>query len=177
MDIYTDSKSRWRPNSKSRHGGNPRKCTRKCSICHPTRLAANKTLVAKDLEAESRKRVGPVGRPATEYVDWFFSREEEDEGETQWGDGDWSAEDVGMVMEMGREEYERMVREHVEAEKQLERERETAGRGEERGVPGEKGIPEMVGVEEEQGERDWDVVSTGSVDSIRLEDWEEVIVE
>jgi hypothetical protein len=178
MDIYIDSKSRWRPNSKSRHGGNSRKCTRKCSICHPTRLAANKTLVAKELEAESRKRVGPVGRPATEYVDWFFSREEEaeDEAESEWGDGDWSAEEVGMVMGMGREEYERMVREHVEAERQLERETKTVGTGEEERVSGE-GIAEMVGVEEEHGERDWDVVSTGSVDSIRLEDWEEVIVE
>ena len=115
-------------------------------------------------------------------MDWFFSRdgEAEDEGESEWGDGDWSAEEVGMVMGMGREEYERMVREHVEAERQLERERETVGSGEEGMVSGEDSegvIAEMVGVEKEQGERDWDVVSTGSVDSIRLEDWEEVIVE
>jgi len=59
-----------------------------------------------------------------------------------------------------------MVREHVEAERQLERDRER--RGEER-------EEEMVVVDE--GDRDWDVVSTGSVDSIRLEDWKKVIVE
>ena len=112
-------------------------------------------------------------------MDWFFARDEEaeDEGESEWGDGDWSAEEVGMVMGMGREEYERMVKEHVEAERQLKREREMVGSGEEGRVSGEEGIAEMVGVEEERGERDWDVVSTGSVDSIRLEDWEEVIVE
>jgi hypothetical protein len=175
MDIYTHSKTRWRPNSKSRQSGNSRKCTRNCTICHPTRLAANKAFIAKDLDAEYRKPVRPTGRPAKEYVDWFFSREDdEEEEESVWGDGDWSAEEVGMAMGMGREEYERMIREHIEAEKQLERERgDVVGEGRrEEGI-----VMEMVGVEEGREERDWDVVSTGSVDSIRLEDWEEVIVE
>lgn len=177
MDIYTDSKSRWRPNSKSRHNGaSQAKCARKCTICHPVRLAADKSFVAKDLDAEYTKSSGLVGRPAKEYVDWFFEAEEE-ESENVYGMGeewgDWSAEEVGMVMGMRREEYERMVREHVEAERQLERVREMREgekREEERRVEGEV-------VVEEEGDRDWDVVSTGSVDSIRLEDWEEVIVE
>ena len=75
-----------------------------------------------------------------------------------------------MLMGMGREEYERMVREHVEVERQLERERE-------RGSLEERTKREAVIVEEGDMDRDWDVVSVGSVDSIRVEDWEEVIVE
>jgi len=88
-----------------------------------------------------------------------------------------------MVMGMRREEYERMVREHVEAERQLERERSEVGKGGEVRMESpveEPGgiVMEMVGVEiEATEERDWDVVSTGSADSVRLEDWEEVIVE
>jgi len=74
-------------------------------------------------------------------------------------------------MGMGREEYERMVREHVEAEKQLERQKDELMKVE------EERRGQMVRAEGEREERDWDVVSTGSVDSIRLEDWEEVIVE
>ena len=90
-----------------------------------------------------------------------------DEGE---GWGDWSGEEVGMLMGMGREEYERMVREHVEVERQLERERERVNM---RGSTKREVIVEGEG----HVDRDWDVVSVGSVDSIRVEDWEEVIVE
>ena len=169
MDIYTDTKSRWRPNSKSRHGGS-RKCSRSCTVCHPTRLAANKAFIAKDLDEEYRKPSAQMGvRPAKEYVDWFFAEEELAE-ESVWGDGDWSAEEVGMVMGIGKSEFERMVKEHVEAEKQLERDKEK------RESAGERRMEITTG-EEESADRDWDVVSTGSVDSIRLEDWEEIIVE
>ena len=174
MDIYTTSKSRWRPNSKSRHGGS-RKCPRSCTVCHPTRLAANKHFIARDLDAEYTKPASPIGRPATEYVEWFFGREDEEDEEVERGDegegwGDWSGEEVGMLMGMGREEYERMVREHVEVERQLERERERVNM---RGSTKREVIVEGEG----HVDRDWDVVSVGSVDSIRVEDWEEVIVE
>ena len=89
------------------------------------------------------------------------------------GDGDWSAEELGMAMGMSRDEYERMVREHVETERQLERDKIEKLEAE---IGIENTRMEIVTEEGERGDRDWDVVSVGSVDSIRLEDWEEITI-
>ena len=123
------------------------------------------------MDEEYRKPAAQFGlRPAKEYVDWFFDSEDQAEEKSLWGDGDWTPEEVGMVMGMRKSEFERMVKEHIEAERQLERDKEKREMEREQ-------LMELARVGDVVGDRDWDVVSTGSVDSIRMEEWEEVIVE
>jgi hypothetical protein len=128
--------------------------------------------VTKDLEQEYLKTFGRGGypRPASTLVDWFFSREDEFEESAQMqtsSDQNTSSRE-SLEGQFGTEVYEAMLREHIEAEKQLEK----------------RTSPIVVVLDTEHLEWDchendilddmWDVVSFGSIE---LDDWEKVVLE
>lgn len=177
MDPYTHYKSSRQPGStrKSNKNGKSRGCRGYCSICHPKydkRLTA-KAYIAKDLEQEQEylKSSPCYGhsrpRPASAYVDWFFSPYDEFEESAENETWERMGLEESLEWAMGKEVYESMLREHIEAEQQIER---------------DKLASVSVGLEQialQNREKDtvdegWDVVSTGSVE---FADWEEVIVE
>ena len=130
--------------------------------------------ITKDLEQEYLQPSGRRGfsRPASAFVDWFFSSpDDEFEGtESETSEGMDVSEERSLEEIMGEEAYKAMLREHIEAEKQLERKV---------AAELEMQVKEIELVEREERvtedvDESWDLISTGSVDS---EDWEKVIVE
>jgi hypothetical protein len=119
-----------------------------------------------DLEQEYLK---PCGRSRTQsasaFVDWFFSSDGDDNGENEMM---WEREgEESLDWFIGPKEYEAMLREHIEAEKQLERDRLAAVSYRVQNMEAEDRTQNSI-------DESWDIVSTGSVE---FADWEEVILE
>ena len=131
--------------------------------------------ITKDLEQEYLRPSHRHGysRPASAFVDWFFSStgDESEETESETSAGMDGSQERSLEEVMGEEAYKAMLREHIEAEKQLERKV---------AAELEMQVKEMERVEREKRvcvdivDESWDLVSTGSVE---FDDWEKVIVE
>ena len=168
MDTYTLAKTRWRPNSKS-NSGKGRRCSGYCSVCHQRAYSrhATKTLNNKDLEAEYiESSGGRKSRSATAFVDWFYSPKDEFEENAEaenYKDGD----ELSLAQILGEDVYAAMLREHIEAEKQL---KEVSA-----GIPQIKSKGDSVR-EINVIDDGWDLISTAATE-FTVDDWEEVVRE
>jgi hypothetical protein len=174
MDTLSFSKSKWRV---GKHSKKSKNCH--CLSCHPTTSSRkqSKRLVERDLEEDYLKSYSPSQtrtRSAKAFVEWFYSRDEDnycfDEHaqaeEIEHLDGIGPSKSLSVLgMDMEDEVFEKMVKEHVEAERMLERRKDSGD-----------GILRQI-VEREESEEDWDLVSTGSTSATSTDgfgDWEEV---
>ena len=172
MDTYTHYKSS-RPKvnrlSKSRKSKSHR-----CSFSL-TERPSDMSYITKDLEQEYLRQSRRKGysRPASDFVDWFFSYPtdefEERESETPWGMN--GSEERSLEEVMGEEAYKAMLHEHVEAEKQLERK---VAAELEKQVEEMERVGRETRIREDVVDDSWDLISTGSVE---FADWEKVMIE
>lgn len=171
MDPYAQSKSRWRPNSKSKKGKS-RSC--RCSWClgtgdkHPGKSAIIRDFERECLKTSDRHR-SLRSLPAGAFVDWFFSPPDEVEDDIQVGDSlSEGSENSSLILAIGEEAYQSLLREHLEAEKQL-KERTLSATVSSQGAPNNELVSEDPGAEET-----WDLVSEIS---LQFDGWEEVVLE
>ena len=168
MDAYTDYKTRRHPTSNRKSNRGKR---RRRSFVHESRpsFVGN---VPIDLEEEY---IGPSGRnrylqPASAFVDWYFSPPDEYDETAEIAissveEQSWDLASLALII--GKEAYEAMLREHIEAEKQLEKTIISIS------IP-LQAEQRVENTEDEIIDETWEVVSTGSAD---LDEWEEIIVE
>jgi hypothetical protein len=171
MDPYSQSKSRWRPNSKSKKGKS-RAC--RCSWCNPKRPAA-KNVAVRDFEREyletSEQHRSLRSLPAGAFIDWFFSPPDENEDTVQCEDSlSEGSEDSSLILAIGEEAYQSLLREHLEAEKQLKQQKTPPASALAQEMQGNG----LVGDEDTGNEEAWDIVSEYSC---HFDGWEEVILE
>ena len=135
------------------------------------------------MEREYIRPSGRVTRSATEFVEWFYSPQDDVvEDRFVRGDNFGDMEMGDLEREIGREVYEELVREHFQAQEQLERwrvaqikELETLSfsKREEEGCLHLQLQETAAGSGSEDG--DWDLISTTSSEEIVLfEDWEDI---
>lgn len=136
----------------------------------------------RDLEREYLRPSGRVTRSAKEFVEWFYSPPDDVVEDVMGVNFGGDVEMGDLEREIGREAYEELVREHYQAQEQLERQRvaqvkelETLALSRR-----EEGVcvhlqETATGSGSEDG--DWDLVSTTSSEEIVLfEDWEDIIL-
>jgi hypothetical protein len=174
METLSFSKSKWRV---GKHSKKSKNCH--CLSCHPTTSSRkqSKKLVERDLEEDYLKSYSPSQtrtRSAKAFVEWFYSRDEDDycseehpqEGEIEPLGGIGPSKSLSVLgMDMEDEVFETMLKEHLEAEKLLERRKNSGG-----------GLGQQI-AEMDGSEEDWDLVSTGSTSATSTDgfgDWEEV---
>ena len=170
MEAYIHSKSRWRPSSKTWNHNGRRRCSGKCAICseraysrHATKILQHKDLEEEYCQTNDRYRLNS----ASAFVEWFYARNEDEPPDEAGRNG---GVEVDEIVEMfGEEGYQELLREHIEAEKQLLRTNSKSEESQEQ-VEDDAGR-EILEVNEET----WDVISTTS--DLDLWDWERVTVE
>jgi len=167
--------SRWKPKVKSSKAKRSGSC--RCSICRPAgpSRGAAKNALNITLEREYRFPVRRHTRPdASAIVSWFFGDEEEVEehehGKEQIEDKNeiWGSESLAKAL--GAEDYEGVLREHIEVENALMLARAKGIREATVAAPLMSGEQSNAAAVTE----DWEVVSEVGID---LEDWEHVVVE
>ena len=141
------------------------------------------------MEREYLRPSGRETRSAKEFVEWFYSPQDDAYVEDGFGKGDdFGDMEMGhlgtgdLEREIGRERYEELVREHFQAQEQLERRRvvqikelETLpfSRKEEEVCLHSQLQKTVAGSGSEDG--DWDVISnTSSEEIVLFEDWEDI---
>jgi len=167
--------TRWKPKVKSSKAKNSGSC--RCSFCRPAGPSRGvaKNALNTTLEREYRFPVGRRARPnASAIVNWFFEDEEEVEehehGKEQIEDKNeiWGSESLAKAL--GAEDYEGVLREHIEVENALMLARAKGIREATVAAPLMSGEQSNAAAVTE----DWEVVSEVGID---LEDWEHVVVE
>jgi hypothetical protein len=162
MDTLSFSKSNWRV---GKHSKRTKNCH--CQSCHPTVSSRkqSKKLVERDLEEDYWKSSAPSerrSRSAKAFIEWFYARDDDDIPMTEQVDENGEVGE-GLGLDVSDEVWAEMLREHIEAEKQLERRMEHE-------LQSARVLERVEYVEREE---DWDFVSVDSLDE-GFGDWEEV---
>jgi hypothetical protein len=174
MDPYSESKSRWRQNSKAKNGKSQ---FRKYTRCEPgsDKRPTGKNAAIKDFRREylrtSDQRRLLRSDPGGAFVDWFFSPPDENEDTVQSEDSSSEgSENSSLILAIGEEAYQSLLQEHLEAEKQLKQQKTPSTSSLAQEIQGNG----LVGGEDTGNEEAWDVVSETN---FHFDGWEEVVLE